>query len=117
MSESHFCFVAILGDVKDDFCPLPLGLIFCKFRTTLDNKPYDSFAGYEFGHFLFGAVEVIIAISKHVTYLARLSLNLSFPSSANVVNSFEGFLRCLVYRKRSGIIFLFTRHSLSHRLF
>jgi hypothetical protein len=114
VSETHLRLSTSLRDLEDDFCPLPLGLIFGKLRTSLDNKPDDFLARQEFGYFLFRAVEAIITVRKHITDFLGLSLDLSFPPSPHIVDSLENFLWCFVYQKRSGIIILFVSHSPSH---
>jgi hypothetical protein len=45
VSEADFGLVALLGKLKNNFCALPLALVFRKIKIVVDNKPNDFLVG------------------------------------------------------------------------
>ena len=64
MREANFCFVALLGDFKDNVGVLPLALVFYEVKVVVYNVPNNLFTWNKFGDFDGAAVNVLVVVLK-----------------------------------------------------
>ena len=75
MGKVNFCFVALPGNFKHNIGIRPLGFVLNKVKVVVQNMPDDFLAGYEFGDFEYGTVNILIVILKFSAGFIGVTLN------------------------------------------
>ena len=106
MGKVNFRFVARLENFKHNIGIRPLGFVLNKVKVVVQNMPDDFLAGYEFGDFEGGTVNILVLILKFSIEFIRVPLNCLLPPTPNIVDGSEGFFRTLVYCKARAVMLI-----------
>ena len=103
--EANFCFVAFLGNFKDNVGVLPFALVFDEVEVVVYNVPHNLLAWNKLGDPDGAAVNVLVAVLEF-TELIGPAVDLFRPPSTNVIDCGESCFRGLVHQKDSGVVLI-----------
>src|SRR3984885_9639362 len=117
MRKSELGLSALSGDLEHDLSPDPLLLVFNEGQFGVHNMPHDLFSGNELRYLLCGRMHVPVAVSEFGSEPVGVSVDLSRPPPANIVNSPKDILGGPVDRKTGNEILLLHTSLLHGFLF
>jgi hypothetical protein len=86
MSEADLGLAGLFGDFKGNFRAVPLCFVFGELQVGVQDEPDDFLARNEFRYFLFGIMDVLVAIGEDVTKFVGAAFNFPRPPSTNMID-------------------------------